>query len=289
MHTPDREERVIKHAERLPRLSSSIHLILRELTSATPKVVELSRLVEQDVALATHVLQIGNSAMYGARGRITSVQHVIAMVGLARFRSTVTSLAVLKLYEKVKVPALLSLSDFNRHSLATAVAADLLAQHIACPFEGAFLAGLLHDIGVLACASAFPAEYEQVLELAASTGSPRHECERQVLGLDHAQVGFTLLRKWGLSPHICQAVREHHDTTDESSPVPGVVRLGTVIRAAESFARDTAGSWRHMEDARLDSIAYLAPAIPGTSYDAASFATTFLRELTALERDILGL
>ena len=77
--------------------------------------------------------------------------------------------------------------------------ADLLAQKTQTSFpEGAFVAGLLHDIGFLLLGISNTEVFERVREMHLSSGLPLEECERQLLGLDHAELSAAALGKWNL-------------------------------------------------------------------------------------------
>jgi HD-like signal output (HDOD) protein len=76
--------------------------------------------------------------------------------------------------------------------------------------EDAFTAGLLHDVGRLVLASAFGAEYQQVLKRAAEPGVLLARCEGDAFGCTHNGVGAYLLGLWGLTDSIVEAVAWHH-------------------------------------------------------------------------------
>ena len=77
---------------------------------------------------------------------------------------------------------------------------ELLADEAPLEYpEGAFLSGLFHDVGTLLIAVAMPQQYECTLAVAAVNGQPAVECERMVLGTDHAELSALALERWGLA------------------------------------------------------------------------------------------
>src|SRR6266576_1733603 len=74
--------------------------------------------------------------------------------------------------------------QFNAHSLAVAVLSDLVALELPVPYpEGAFTAGLLHDVGKLLIAIAMPAGFEAMCGVYESGGDSRGDCEMETVGV----------------------------------------------------------------------------------------------------------
>lgn len=117
----------------------------------------------------------------------------------------------------------------------SAVAA--LARRLAGPArgDGAFSAGLLHDIGRLLLAVRAPDQFSEVANYARRSELPMLEAERAVLGVDHAALGAYLLAGWGLPPVIVSAVRYHH------APLMEADRRGfaVFIHLANGLIRET--------------------------------------------------
>src|SRR5205814_1697646 len=74
----------------------------------------------------------------------------------------------------------------------------------------AFVAGLLHDVGVLVLAQGSPAAWHAVVEDARASGRALHEVERALLGVTHAELGGYLLGSWGLPHALVEACVSHH-------------------------------------------------------------------------------
>ena len=103
------------------------------------------------------------------------------------------------------------LDEFWLHSLRTGIIARLIARHCrGFNPEVLFLAGILHDLGILVI-------YQQNATLAAAvsrhiedTHQLRDQAEREVLGFDHAEIGALLIDAWGLSPDLVELISCHH-------------------------------------------------------------------------------
>ena len=104
-----------------------------------------------------------------------------------------------------------SVRRFNVHSVATATLLELLAEELS--FESgqdAFLAGLLHDVGKLLIAVSLPRQYDDILALTAVNGATLIEAERDVIGIDHAELSALAISRWELSEAIQTAASDHH-------------------------------------------------------------------------------
>jgi HD-like signal output (HDOD) protein len=197
--------------DRLPKLSPSMAQLLVQLSQRNCGVQDLARILERDPVLSGQVLRLSNSAIFGRLRPVTSVRHAVAMVGIGAIRKFALASSIANLFSRTKVAAHFSIRRFNVHSVATATLVELLSEEV--PFEhgeDAFLAGLLHDIGKLLIAVALPRQYDEILALLAVTGGTLIEAERNVIGIDHAELSGLAVSRWQLSEAIQWAVSDHH-------------------------------------------------------------------------------
>jgi len=218
----------------LPPFSPILNKLMATLASDDVSFGQLAELIEKDTVLAGNVLRLVNSALYGRRGTISSVRHAVSLIGLAKLRNTVMTLSVSRLWAYSRSPKGWPAARFNLHGVATAVMTDLLAQRLPAEFpEGGFVAGLLHDIGLLLIATSLPQEFTEIRRLHVEEGRALEEAERAVIGIDHADVSAAALSRWNLPVSIQTAVRyqfqEQHMRNDE-------IPLSWLVRAASNLA-----------------------------------------------------
>lgn len=220
--------------QHLPALPAVVLKVLQTFQQDNPDVDLLVREIAHDQALATRVLRLANSPFYGLQTKVGSLHDAITVLGFRNVRAAVAGIAVMRCFAQSPVAGF-DLSAFQSHATAVALAARAIARQAQLPEELAFSAGLVHDIGVLALLTAFPKEMAAVLAYAAQHDCALREAEREVLGLDHASVGETLLRHWHFPEEICRAVLGHHD----SSAIGG---LADVIHVADVLVHGLAAA-----------------------------------------------
>jgi len=207
------------------------------LTKDDVSYSKLADLIEKDTVVAGNILKMVNSAMYGRRGTVNSVRHGLSMLGMDKLRNAVLGMSITRMWNQVRMPGSWSMARFNLHSAATAILSDQLAQRIKVQYpEGAFVAGLFHDIGQLLVALGLPGEYERILSLYGSGERPYIDCEREILGVTHAELSASAVTTWNLPEPIQTAILFHHDPkADPTQTGPGVTPLSSVIDAAHQY------------------------------------------------------
>ena len=194
---------------------------------------ELAGIIETDAVLAGNLLRVVNSPLYGRISAINSVRHAVAILGSVKIRNLVLGMSVSRRWAASRVPPGWDAPLFNTHSLAVAVLADLIALETPIPYpEGAFTAGLLHDVGKLLIAVAMPGAIRNGMRHYNTGGDSSDDCEWDVLGVKHAEISGAILKKWKLPQPIQEGVSYHH-SSDEANQ--GQLHLAHVVEAADRY------------------------------------------------------
>src|SRR5882724_4636178 len=134
--------------DKLPPFSPVLTRLLATLADENVSFGELAGIIETDAVLAGNLLRVVNSPLYGRIATINSVRHAVAILGSIKIRNLVLGLSVSRRWATSRVPGKWNPRQFNAHSLAVAVLSDLVVLEKPFPYpEGAFTAGLLHDVG----------------------------------------------------------------------------------------------------------------------------------------------
>ncbi|MFN7925304.1 MAG: HDOD domain-containing protein [Bryobacteraceae bacterium] len=225
-------ERALKAIAKLPPFSPVLNQLISSLTNDSVSIGELATLIEKDTVIAGNLLRLCNSAIYARRGTVNSIRHGISILGLAKLRNAAMSWSLARMWNTQKYPEGWSTNQFNLHGVACGIMADLLAVDIPCEYgEGAFAAGLLANVGMLLVALSAPEDFEQVHRHYLQDERAFERVERELLGVDHADLSTETLKQWNLPAPIVRAVAEHHILFDFR---PGqTVPLGYVIQQAD--------------------------------------------------------
>ena len=231
------KEQLLAGLGRLPPFSPTLNRVLATLGREDVSFSYLSELIEKDTVLGGNILKLVNSALYNRRAEISSIRYAVTLLGVNKLRNAVLSMSVARMWTGMKTPPGWSTKQFNMHSVAVAVLCDLMVQRIPVTYqEGAFAAGLLHDLGRLLIATTLPDEYTRIMEMYGETGQVLCECEQHVIGIDHAEVSALALVSWNLPRPIRTAVRFHHAPDEDTTQVEnGETRLSAAMAAANQY------------------------------------------------------
>jgi HD-like signal output (HDOD) protein len=230
-------DKALRSLSALPPFSPILNRLLASLAAEDVSFSKLGDLIEKDTVIAANLLHVVNSALYARRGTINSVRHALSLLGMNKLRNAVLGMSVSRMWNQVVTPASWSMARFNLHSAAAAMLSDLLAQRVPVYYpEGAFVAGLLHDIGQLLIAVGLTEQHDQILQLHEG-GVPLLECEQRVLGFTHPELSAQALALWNLPEPIQTAVRDHHASPSRSET--GDLPLSRVIQAADQYVNST--------------------------------------------------
>jgi HD-like signal output (HDOD) protein len=228
------KDKALRSLGALPPFTPILNRLLASLAKEDASFSKLGDLIEKDTVIAANLLHVVNSAMYARRGTINSVRHALSLLGMNKLRNAVLGMSISRMWNQVFTPASWSMARFNMHSAAAAMLSDMLAQRVPVGYpEGAFVAGLLHDIGRLLIAVGLTEQYEQIIELHQGGGLPLLECEQRVLGFTHPELSVQALALWNLPEPIQAAVRDHHAPPAASRT--GDLPLSRVVQAADQY------------------------------------------------------
>jgi putative nucleotidyltransferase with HDIG domain len=264
----------LRAADRLPLLSVVLNRALGLLSQGDDvSVRDLSAVIEEDVVITGSLLSIANSALYSGNSRVASVRPAIVRLGLRKTRNVLLGLTVSRCFTTVRAPGLWSSIRFNAHSLAVATLSDLIVQSAPAEnAEWAFMAGLLHDIGLPLIVVGLP---EQFRAIAMQAGGEVNlvEREREVLGFTHFDLGAEMLARWNCPPMVQEATR-FGDTMELPSERP--LSLAAVVKTASLLA-DASGisTFDSSEDDSLVTQLLEALEIPDPLHFIAKFKAEF--------------
>lgn len=222
-------------AARLKQLPSLPNVVADLLSSFSNEEIDVDGIAQQiarDQALTARVLRVANSSFYGLQNRVGTIQEAVTILGFRAVRSMVVAVGMSGAFRHDLCPEF-DAKTYLRHGVGTALAARTLAPLAGVNPDLAFTAGLLHDIGQLVLVGNFPAQYAAALAYRRQHDCFQVQAERDVLGLDHAEVGGMLAEAWHFPASLCEAVSEHHAPASASgSSLANLIHVADVTSHA---------------------------------------------------------
>ncbi len=214
--SPFPEAEIRRRIDACPKLGSlqcnnrALSDLVKSEGSLTSQIAEIIR---RDPSLSARLLRMVNSVYFGLSARVNNIEEAVFFLGLRQIRELSLATPVIEEFEKLQgdIKDPLPWKDLWAHSLATAILTReiLEAAPIAVDDETDYLVGLLHNVGKIVMAFAFPAELQEILRTPAATPAEICAHERRLIGWDHAEIGAHYLAKHSLSEEITLAVRYH--------------------------------------------------------------------------------
>ncbi|MDE2439601.1 MAG: HDOD domain-containing protein [Betaproteobacteria bacterium] len=187
-----------------------------ELKKDIPDQREVGLLISKDVALSGHVMLVANSPAFSTGNKMVSVMQAINVLGMRSvFNMVVGHLLKLALAGEQDI----SLERFWESSALTARASAELAKRLRCVRpDVAYTFGLFHDCGIPLLMKRFPQTKEVLAKANACEERMFTEVEDEILGTNHAVVGYFLSKRWHLPDFVSEGVLYHHDYSVLSKP-----------------------------------------------------------------------
>ncbi len=212
-------QQVVAEFKDIPPMPNVMVKALSVIKNPSTGIAELAKIMQIDQAISTKTLSLVNSAFYGFRQQITSIQKALVVLGMMKAKNIIMSLAL-----KQMMTAQGS-RELWEHSIKCAVAAEFLAKEykVINP-DDAFVIGFLHDIGKMLLNTKNPLKYSKVRYLAQQDNINLVDIEDAQFGTNHCVLGALISKKWQLPVILTNCIRYHHDPVQSSLPtVCGIV------------------------------------------------------------------
>jgi len=218
--------------DRFPTLPDVVVRIQRELADPECDIRTIAGMIELDPVISAHIVRIANSPLFGASNGFQSVERAVMRLGLSQTRNAVMSIALLKLVPELPEPY--DVRDFWMLGLGTAMVARKLATSMTgVDPEQAYLVGLVHEIGALYLAVAFPDRFARAMGALADAGDSALAIERE-FGVGLPIAGAMLLQEWNFPQVIASAVQYQLDPEN----APEARELALIVFSADRICRD---------------------------------------------------
>ena len=215
---PYRESEIIRRINACPKLASlqSINRALGELVRSDGSLnSQIAEVIRRDPSLSARLLRMVNSVYFGLSARVNNIEEAVFFLGLRQIRELSMATPVIEEMEKLQQSTSTTLpwKELWSHSISTAILTReiLAATSLHIDDDTDYLVGLLHNVGKVVMAYAFPDDLRALRETPARDPADFARLEREFIGWDHGQIGAHYLVRHQLSEEIVTAVDFHND------------------------------------------------------------------------------
>ncbi len=226
----------ISHIATLPEVTLRIIELVEDPSSTAQ---DLHEVISNDPVLCSRILKVVNSSFYGLPGQIASINRAIVMLGLNAVKNIAIAASLAKLFRGGELTPFFSAKELWDHSNAVAIASKMLSDRLGMGLgDEAYLAGLIHDIGIMVEMQYDRSNLIDALDRcnADATGMPSVsllETEEEVFGATHQDFGKGLCEKWKFPTPFMAAAGYHHNPTEAPTEAKKIVY---VVHAADKIA-----------------------------------------------------
>jgi HD-like signal output (HDOD) protein len=225
----------VKNCPRLPSLRS-IETALKELLHADNRfTTQISEVIRRDPSLTARLLRLVNSVYYGLTSPVNSIEEAVFYLGVRQIRQLAVVTPVIEDFQKLAGASSFPWREFWQHCIATAILTRELTTSIMRPEDDSdYVAGLVHDVGKIVMASAFPQHFQAIyLDEKEDPSEDLLARERRVLGVDHTELGSIYLSQHQLPGVLYEVARHHH----EPENCQKARELAAAVHIADMLAR----------------------------------------------------
>lgn len=204
-------ELILSKLDQIPRLPPAAVQAFRVLQDPDSSLEDVVPTLAHDPGLTAELLRLANSAAFASRFPCTTLKDAIVRLGKDNVRMVVVKAGLGPAAEQPLAAYGLGPGELLEHSMLVARATTQLAKVLKLDAPpSVFTAGLLHNIGKLVLGTWCQVDGTKIAKLAKLDVLSFDAAERELLRIDHAEVGAVLLERWGIPEEIVTAVRWHH-------------------------------------------------------------------------------
>jgi len=202
---------LLRAVDTLPPFPKVVTRVIPMLRQMAP-LEKIEAVIKYDQAITARVLAIARSPFYARRYKIRSLRDAIIVLG-QRQLIQILLMACSAHYFKGRNRAYdLREGELWAHSVAVAIASEIIAEDLGRHRVLAiYTAGLLHDIGKTLLDRQVPDYFDSIFLLVQERRISFLEAEKEVIGINHQDLGAIVAHRWHFPPEVQTGIRHHHD------------------------------------------------------------------------------
>ncbi len=224
---------VIQNITQIGALPQTLAAVLNVINDPTAGADDIAEIISKDVSLTTRVLKMVNSSHYARRRKVTKISEAVMVMGLNSIRMLTLSSSVFGMLPEKEIAEKLDVRRIWRHLIETATNARSISAEAGFKEpEEAFVAGILHDVGIILMLLHFKARYADMVSQPNVEKHELLEIEEKEFGFNHCDVGRELADTWKLPAPLAFSIGNHHALNDQTM-IPEEAILNNIVSLAD--------------------------------------------------------
>jgi putative nucleotidyltransferase with HDIG domain len=203
-------ERLFQRIGEVSSLPATAHKIISLAGDDNVQADDLREAIQNDPVLVARLLRRLNSSYYALSHKVSDLRTAVSLLGLREIRNLALTVFVSRLFEPAALHNNYKRENLWTHSVAVGAAARLVSRVCGrAAAEEAYIAGLLHDIGLILLDQTLRRHFHKVVD-SIDAATPTHIVENRILTFDHALLGGFVARRWNFPDQVADAITFHH-------------------------------------------------------------------------------
>ncbi len=223
---------ILQTLDSYPPLTIAVQETIKWMQLSNKNPSDIVNIVQDNKHLTEDILQIANSNYFNKNTKVESLHDIIVNLGEDIFFQLTVILGTIHWFKKTITNDQNPTWRLWDHCIAVGVGVDQLASmlEIKTP-QYLFVSGFLHDIGKAVFEKKLMVDSSEIIDFAISKSLSVDAAERKLLGIDHMEIGATILTKWDMPSSVVNSVRWHHQPMefDDDAHLIDMVHLSDAI------------------------------------------------------------
>ena len=233
------EEKATKLKKIVKMINKSEISSIKNIVSGVTKIIhdpkssakDLKEIIQIDPPLTGKLLKLANSVYYSPRTRISEILQAIIWVGYDALKELALRQKVCEVFDGDSTIEGYSRTLLWKHSVAVSLLGKMIyRREFGEKGETIYVAGLLHDIGIIALDQFCEDEFRLILSKTKTEKKNHTKTEKEVLGFDHTEVGKAMTNDWNLPQELVEVIGCHHNPDNIAQEF---VRPGSTLYVAD--------------------------------------------------------
>jgi putative nucleotidyltransferase with HDIG domain len=204
-------DNILQSISELPPFPMVIQRALQLIDDPKSSAQDIVDVIQYDQSITVNVLKLCNSAYFGLRRNVNSLREALVMIGFNQLLEIIMSRESANLFRGSCKGYGLENGGLWQHSVACSLLTRIISKRLNREVTPAyFTAALLHDVGKMILSKFVKDYFEEIKKTVQEKQISFVDAEREILGMDHAELGGKITEQWEFPKAIVSAVRYHH-------------------------------------------------------------------------------